>query len=199
MRSVFFNFLGIIMIIVLLGCGSSAVKIAKEPQPLGVVPFTSDNVAGNLSELNQRLFVALEGSGRFRIIPLDTVPGLWNEQQMSGVKDSTLKWILTGKFELENQKTGRGTYFPFIVFKPYVAIQVKAQYRLFNREKNNWAEIRMVEATAKRVNDLQFFEVDPNDPDLQMDAKDREILRQKAYQEVFRKMAQSVSSKMKIK
>jgi len=199
MRRKFINILSVLLLGLLGGCGSSTVKIAKNPQPLGVVPFVTDNVAGNAQELNRDLREALEGSGRFVVVPMDTVPGVWDEQRIKALPSGDVKWILTGKFELEAQTTGRGTYFPFIMFKPYVAIRVQAQYRLYNREKNNWAEIGRVDATAKRVNDLQFFEVDPSDPDLQLDARDRQLLREKAYRELFARLVEKVSSKMKIK
>lgn len=198
MQRKFYNIFFVITLFFLAGCGGGR-KLVKNPQPLGIVPFAGAELAGEPQELNRVLLNELRGSGAFLVRELDTIPAVWDLERLKADPDSLVQWILTGEFLQEYQVNGRGTLIPFTLFKPYVGLRVKIHYRLYSREKQGWADIGDVVATVKKGGGFQVIDYDEAHPRLMLDARQRQIMREAAYQKAVRMLVKKIAAKMKIK
>ncbi|OPX33808.1 hypothetical protein B1H10_05020 [candidate division KSB1 bacterium 4484_188] len=188
----------LVLLLLILGCGGGR-KLAKNPQPIGFVPFTSANVAGAPEDINSQLVRAIQSSGILILHPVDSIPGFWNLAQMQVVKDSAAQWVVTGRVDYENQAPEKGSKIPFLLNKPGSAISVKITYRLYNREKGGWADIGEIVVKKKKPGDYQLLEYNPADPSLSLNARERQLLRDAVYQEAANKLLKQIAKKMKIK
>ncbi len=182
----------------ILGCGSGY-KLAKNPQPLGFVPFANRNMAGPTEDLNKQMELALRSSGSFFVHKLDTMPDVWDLQEMKAVDDALVQWIVTGEFVYESIDENKGKKIPFVVYTPNVIMSAKLRYRLFSKEKDGWQDINEISAEQKKGGDLQFIEYDASDPSLALDAKDRQLMRQRTYQKLANKLIERIEKQLKIK
>ncbi len=196
MRKYWIKYLLIFGGLLIISCGSGR-KLAQNPQVLGYVPFAGEKMAGPVEEVNNTLRSGLEGSGSFIIRSLDSVAAVWDLPKMQEVRDSA-QWILTG--ELVNERLGprKGRKIPFLLYTPGTAFSVTVRYRLYSREKSGWQDIAEVTAEKKVSGDLQFVDYDASDPSLILDAKERQLLREKTYERLARKLTEILEKQMNI-
>lgn len=187
-----------LIICLLIGCGSSR-KLATNPQRLGIVPFSTARMAGEPDSLNKLLLEYIEDSGSFYLNILDTIAGYWNLETMKAARDSTSQWILTGKIISEIQSQEKGKKVPFLFYTPNSTYSIRLKYRLYNREKESWADIGEINVKKKQSGDIQFLEYDEADPSLALDAGERQRLRRQAYQQAVRHLIQKLESQINIK
>lgn len=188
----------LMLLLLVLGCGGGR-KLAKNPQPIGFVPFVCADVSGAPEDANRQFVRAIQSSGTLILYPLDSIPGFWNLAQMRTVKDSAAQWVVTGRVDYENQAPEKGSKIPFLLHKPGSAISLKMTYRLFNREKDGWADIGEIVVKKKKPGDYQWLEYNPADPSLSLNARERQLLRDAVYQEAADKMVKQIAKIMKIK
>ncbi|RMD93080.1 MAG: hypothetical protein D6813_04735, partial [Calditrichaeota bacterium] len=124
-------------------CGGGR-KIATETRPLGFIPFISENLSPDPEVLNQQLQRTLVTSGSFNVIPLSQTPKLADLATLQQMEDTSLTFILTGRFLKEEQQTTAGKHIPLVAYLPRNEVRVKAEILLFSREKNGWQTIREV-------------------------------------------------------
>ncbi len=198
MRKRWIKILMIILFVFAAGCGSGR-KLAKNPQPLGFVPFSGQNMAGDPEELNHQLEIALRNSGSFYLQVLDSVPSQWDLPAMQAQKDSSVRWIVTGQFEYENISTSKGKNLPFLLYKPNTSLSVRISYRLYSSEKKGWQNIGEIDAGKKKGGDYQVLGYDEADPSLALDAKERQLLHKAAYEEAAQILIGRIEKQMKIK
>lgn len=184
-------------ILLLWGCGSGR-KLTDNPQPLGIVPFTASNLTAEAADLNRRLLKDLRNSGSFYLTVLDSAPEFYDLTRMQSASDSSLKWILTGNFELESISREKGKI-PLLIYKPCTAITVKLLYRLYSTEKKGWDDIGEVIAKKKKGGDYQLIEFDKTDPSLAPTAGERQLMREAAYEELSAQLIKRIEARMKIK
>jgi len=79
-----------VLIAIFLHCGGSR-KIASEVQPLGFIPFLSENLSPDPAYLNQQLQRTLITSGSFNVIPLSTQPMVADLNTLHQLGDSSQK------------------------------------------------------------------------------------------------------------
>jgi hypothetical protein len=178
------------------GCGSSR-KLTDNPQPLGIIPFLNSKLTPEAEELNENLFEFLRNSGSFYLNILDTTENYYTLNQLQSLSDSSLKWILTGKFEFESSGQEKGKI-PFLLFKPNATFTVQLTYRLYNREKKGWEDIDRLTVRKTKGGSYQLLEYDEMDPSLALNATERQNLRISAYQELSELLVKRIESKMNI-
>ncbi len=173
--------LGLLMV---TSCGGGR-KIASETRPLGFIPFISENLSPDAAILNQQLQRTLVTSGSFDLILLSQTPGIADLKTLRQFKDTTISFILTGRFLKEEQQTTGGKHIPLVAYLPRNQVKVKAEILLYSREKNGWQTIREVEGVAAKKGPAQFTALDKTDPDLQISAPEYARLQQEAYNKLF--------------
>ena len=196
MKKFYFKIL-LLFIIFLLGCGSSR-KLTDNPQPLGIIPFSNSKLTAEAEVLNNNLFELLRNSGSFYLNILDSTAKYYTLKQLQSISDSSLKWILTGKFEIESIGQEKGKI-PFLILKPSASITVQLTYRLYNGEKKGWEAIDRLTVKKAKGGSYQLFEYDEMDPSLALNATERQNLRISAYQELTELLIKRIESKMDIK
>ena len=187
-----------ILIATFLHCGGSR-KIATEVQPLGFVPFLSENLSPDPAYLNQQLQRTLITSGSFNVIPLSSQPMVADLNTLHQLGDSSVQFILTGRFLTETQQTTAGKHIPAVAYLPKNEVTVKAEILLYNRKERKWQTIREVKGVAAKKGGVQFTGLDKNHPDLQISAPEYARLQQQAYQHLFFNIIKILEKEMEIK
>ncbi len=204
----------VLLAMLLTACGGHRLP-AKDPVSLGIVPFASDKMTRIPDELNQRLFRSLHQSGRFRIIPVQENSQLLILDEManfdmpqiqttadSSEADSTAgadissnnlpRWILTGVFLREVERTAKGSVVPFMLYAPSRKIVAELEFRLYDTQEKRWVDIRRVLTQKKRRGNLQVIDYDPSDPSLAVMATERQEMRSALYDDLFTQLINSV-------
>lgn len=181
-----------------LYCGGSK-KLAQEPQLIGIVPFVAENMSGDPALLNRQLIHALDRSGSFRLVFIQEKPELKDLIEMQTLADTSLRWILSGDFTKSISLEKKGKHIPGLLYQPKVQYLVSAEVRLYDGSEKRWKILQEFEASAAEKGDLQALEFDANDPSLALSAKQRELLRERAYQNLFEKIIKEMEKKMEIK
>ncbi|NIW78045.1 MAG: hypothetical protein GWN16_00665 [Calditrichae bacterium] len=100
MKSIIFkhpirNVILLIILGSLFNCGGGSPPLTENPKPIGLVPFSTDNLSGDGRQLNQALIHSLNKSGSFRVILLQNQGQLVDLAQFEeqfytwGERDST--------------------------------------------------------------------------------------------------------------
>ncbi len=185
------------LFILLLHCGGGR-KLATQPQPIGFYPFLSENLSPEPTLLNEQLQRALVISGSFTVVPMASHPALASLSTLQQISDTSLTYILTGRFLKEEQVVSGGKHIPLVAYLPRTEIKVKAEILLYNREKKGWQLIREVEGIASKKGQIQVAGMDATAPDLQLSAPDYARLQQQAYQNLFFNIIQILEKAMEI-
>ncbi len=173
--------------------------MASNPKTLTVVPFDVSNISPGAAELNNRLIHALEHSGSFRIRTLLTQPRTLSLTELDSLTTGDSPFILTGRFLREVERASAGKHIPGVAYLPRVEIEVAAEVRLYKSDEKKWVYLDNLKAVAARRAAPQAMEFDAADPSLALDAPDREILRDIAYEKLFGKMVKVLEKAMEIK
>ena len=197
MRQLIFITLFMFFLSLWIQCGGSR-KLATEAHPLGFFPFLSENLSPEAKTLNAQLERALITSGSFTLIPLAQHPTLADLPTLQQIADTSINYILTGRFLTEKQITTGGKHIPLVAYFPRTEVIVKAEILLFNREKGGWQLIREVEGKASKKGNLQVAGMDENAPDLQLSAPEYARLQQQAYQNLFFNIIEILEKSMEI-
>lgn len=196
MKKFWFN-VCFLLFLVLWSCGSSR-KLTENPEYLGIIPFSNSNLNTKAEELNTHLFTALKNSGSFYLNVLDSSANFYSLSEIKSYSDTSLGWILTGKFDYESIAQDKGKI-PVLIYKPNITFTVKLTYRLYNREKNGWVDIGELVAKKKKGGRYQLLEFDQTDPSLMLSAIERQKLRTETYAEISEMLIKKIESKMNIK
>jgi len=183
------------LLLLLFSCGGSLKEVKGQPRSLSVVPFSGDNLAGSLPDINKRLLHALNGSGSFRVFPMRGRPVLLNLTDMPPA-DSSGRYLLTGQFLSENLTEDRGKHIPFVAYLPKVKYSVAAEVRLYDSRKRNWVFVQTVKGESYRKGDVQLLDYDASDPSLAVSGKNRQLLRNEAYDRLFYNMVKLLKKAM---
>ncbi len=192
--------LGIIgfFLLFIINCGGGR-KIASEARPLGFIPFPSENLSPDPAYLNEQLIKALTTSGSFRVILLQNTPSLADLNTLQHVSDSSITFILTGRFLQESEETSAGKHVPLLLYLPKQEVKVRAEILLYNKEKKGWQTIQEVEGTATKKGGIQVGGMDKEHPDLQIAAPEYVRLQQTAYHHLFYNIVNILEKEMEIK
>ncbi len=191
--------IGLLMVVTSLWihCGGGR-KLATETRPLGFYPFLSENLSPEPELLNEQLQRALITSGSFTLVPLASRPTLADIPMLQQITDTSLTYILTGRFLREEQVTTGGKHIPMVAYLPRTEVKVKAEILLYNREKGGWQLIREVEGIASKKGSMQVAGMDRDAPDLQLSAPEYARLQQQAYQNLFFNIIEILEKAMEI-
>jgi hypothetical protein len=129
---------------------------------------------------------------------LDSSANFYSLSEIKSYSDTSLLWILTGKFDYELIEMDKGKI-PVLIYKPNTTFSVKLTYRLYNREKNGWVDIGELVAKKKKGGRYQLLEFDRSDPSLMLSAIERQKMRNEAYAELSEMLIKKIETKMNIK